>query len=62
MPTDDADRRKGPGGPGPRPMREQAKRHIERDRDAQKARNPLVEPRSRWQRVVRYVRGRSGRR
>jgi hypothetical protein len=45
-----------------RQIHEQVKRSVERDRDAQKTRNPLAQPQSRWQRVVRYVWGRSGKR
>ena len=62
MPTDDPDKMKGPGGLTLRQIHEQVKKSVERDRDAQKMRNPLAQPQSRWQRVVRYVWGRSGRR
>jgi hypothetical protein len=62
MATDDPDKLKGPGGLTMRQIHDQVKKSVERDRDAQKMRNPLVQPRSRWQRVVRYVWGRSGKR
>jgi hypothetical protein len=62
MPTDDPDKLKGPGGLTMRQIHEQVKKSVERDRDAQKMRNPLARGESRWQRVVRYVWGRSGRR
>jgi hypothetical protein len=62
MATDDPDKLKGPGGLTMRQIHEQVKRSVERDRDAQKTRNPLIQPQSRWQRVVRYVWGRSGKR
>jgi hypothetical protein len=62
MPTDDPDKLKGPGGLTLRQIHEQVKKSVERDREAQKMRNSLAQPQSRWQRVVRYVWGRSGRR
>jgi hypothetical protein len=45
-----------------RRIHEQVKKSVGRDRDAQKMRNPLAQQQSRWQRLVRYVWGRSGRR
>ncbi len=62
MPSDDPDRPKGPGGLGLRQAHEPAKSGVARDRAAQKTRNPLAERQARWQRLVRYVWGRSGRR
>jgi len=62
MATDDPDKLKGPGGMTMRQIHEQVKKSVARDRDAQKVRNPLTQPQSRWQRVVRYVWGRSGKR
>lgn len=62
MPTDDPDRLQGPGGLSLRQVHEQVKRSVARDRAAQKTRNPLAQPQTRWQRLVRYVWGRSGRR
>jgi hypothetical protein len=61
MATDDPDKLKGPGGLTLRQVHEQVKKSVARDRDAQKMRNPLAQPQSRWRRVVRYVWGRSGR-
>jgi hypothetical protein len=62
MATDDPDKLKGPGGLTMRRIHEQVKKSVGRDRDAQKMRNPLAQQQSRWQRLVRYVWGRSGRR
>ena len=56
------DQLKGPGGLTMRQIHEQVKKSAERDRAAQKVHNPLVQPQNRWQRFVRYVWGRSGRR
>ncbi len=56
------DQMKGPGGLTMRQIHEQVKNSVARDRAAQKVRNPLVQPQNRWQRLVRYVWGRSGRR
>ncbi|MGB8434815.1 MAG: hypothetical protein WCE38_11185 [Burkholderiales bacterium] len=56
------DRMKGPGGMTLRQIHEQVKKSVERDRAAQRVHNPLVQPQNRWQRLVRYVWGRSGRR
>ena len=57
-----ADQTKGPGGLTMRQIHAQVKKSVERDRAAQKMHNPLVQPQNRWQRFVRYVWGRSGRR
>jgi hypothetical protein len=61
--TDDPDpeQLKGPGGMTLREIHEQVRKSVERDREAQAA-HKLVAPKSRWQRWVRYVWGRSGRR
>jgi len=59
---DPADQIKGPGGLTMRQIHEQVKKSVERDRTTQKVHNPLVQPQNRWQRFVRYVWGRSGRR
>jgi hypothetical protein len=64
--TDDSDpdKVKGPGGLTLRQIHEQVQKSVERDRDreAQATRNSRAPPQSRWQRWVRYVWGRSGRR
>ncbi|MFL9933067.1 hypothetical protein P0D88_28500 [Paraburkholderia sp. RL18-103-BIB-C] len=62
--TDDSDpdKEKGPGGLTLRQIYEQVQKSVDRDRDEQAARNTLAPQRSRWQRWVRYVWGRSGRR
>ncbi len=62
MGTDDPGKLKGPGGMTMREVHEQVKKSVARDRAAEKPRNPLTQPQSRWQRVMRYVWGRSGRR
>jgi hypothetical protein len=63
-PDQDADAppelRKGPGGLTMREIHAQVKRSVERDRAAQRTRNPLVQPQNRWQRFVRYVWDRKG--
>jgi hypothetical protein len=56
------DRMRGPGGMTLRQIHEQVRKSVERDRAAQKVHNPLAQPQNRWQRLVRYVWGRSGRR
>jgi hypothetical protein len=56
------DQIKGPGGLTMRQIHEQVKKSAERDRQTQKVHNPLAQPQNRWQRLVRYVWGRSGRR
>jgi len=58
----DPDKLKGPGGLTLRQIHEQVQKSVERDRDAQATRNAVAPPKSRWQRWVRYVWGRSGRR
>jgi len=62
LPDDLPDRMKGPGGMTLRQIHEQVRKSVERDRAAQRVHNPLVQPQNRWQRLVRYVWGRSGRR
>lgn len=61
-PPESPDLQKGPGGLTMRQIHAQVKQSVERDRAAEKVRNPLMQPQNRWQRVVRYVWGRSGRR
>jgi hypothetical protein len=61
-PDPDPDELKGPGGMSLRQIHEQVQKSIERDRAAQAAHHASEAPRSRWQRWVRYVWGRSGRR
>lgn len=58
----DPDKLKGPGGMTLRQIHEQVQKSVERDRDEQARHRPLTPPQSRWQRWVRYVWGRSGRR
>ncbi|WP_158906197.1 hypothetical protein [Burkholderia sp. L27(2015)] len=58
----DPDNLKGPGGLTLRQIHEQVQKSVERDRGAQATRDHLAPPQSRWQRWVRYVWGRSGRR
>jgi hypothetical protein len=58
----DPDKLKGPGGLTLRQIFEQVQKSAARDREAQAARKVPAQPQSRWQRVVRYVWGRSGRR
>ena len=62
--TDDSDpdKLKGPGGLTLRQIHEQVQKSVERDREEQASRNAIAPQRSRWQRWVRYVWGRSGRR
>jgi hypothetical protein len=55
MAQHDPDKLKGPGGLTLRQVHEQVRKSVERDRDAQKMRNPLAQKTSRWQRFVRYV-------
>jgi len=55
MPNNHPDKLKGPGGLTLRQIHEQVKRSAERDRQAQVTQNKLAQPRSRWQRFVRYV-------
>jgi hypothetical protein len=56
----DPDQLKGPGGLTLRQIRKQVQKSVARDREAQ--RNAQARPQSRWQRMVRFVWGRSGRR
>ena len=58
----DPDKLKGPGGLTLRQIHEQVQESVERDREAQAARNSIAPQESRWQRWTRYVWGRSGRR
>lgn len=58
----DPDKLKGPGGLTLRQIHEQVQKSVERDRKEQASRNAVAAQRSRWQRWVRYVWGRSGRR
>jgi len=60
-PPSDPDELKGPGGMTLRQIHEQVQRSVQRDREAQAAHNAIA-PKTRWQRWVRYVWGRSGRR
>jgi hypothetical protein len=62
MATDDPDKPKGPGGLTMRQIHDQVRKSAERDREGPKARRPLAQPQTRWQRFMRYVWGRSGRR
>jgi hypothetical protein len=56
MAENDPDKLKGPGGLTLRQVHEQVRKSAARDREAQKARNPLVQKPNRWQRFVRCVR------
>jgi hypothetical protein len=58
----DPDKLKGPGGLSMRQLHEQVQKSVARDREAAISRNSLAQPQNRWQRFVRYVWGRSGRR
>jgi hypothetical protein len=58
----DPDKLKGPGGMTLREIHEQVQKSVERDRQALAARHGDTPPQGRWQRWVRYVWGRSGRR
>jgi hypothetical protein len=55
MAQHDPDKLKGPGGLTLRQVHEQVRKSVERDREAQKMKNPLALRASRWQRFVRYV-------
>ncbi|MDP9646454.1 hypothetical protein [Paraburkholderia caledonica] len=61
-PDSDPDKLKGPGGMTLRQIHEQVQKSVERDREAQAAHRSSAPPQGRWQRLVRYVWGRSGRR
>jgi hypothetical protein len=60
-PDSDPDKLKGPGGMTPRQAHKQGRKSVQRDREAPATHNSPA-PKSRWQRWVRYVWGRSGRR
>jgi hypothetical protein len=55
MAQHDPDKLKGPGGLTLRQVHEQVRKSVERDREAQKMKNPLAQKTNRWQRFVRYV-------
>jgi hypothetical protein len=58
----DPDKMKGPGGLTLRQVHEQVRKSVARDTEARKMKNTIAQKPSRWQRVVRYVWGRSGKR
>jgi hypothetical protein len=58
----DQDEPKGPGGLTLRQIHEQVRKSVERDREEQAKHSATAAQQSRWQRWVRYVWGRSGRR
>jgi len=58
----DPNKLKGPGGVSMRELHQLVKKGHARDQAAGKQHNKLAQPQNRWQRVVRYVWGRSGRR
>ncbi|SAK92150.1 hypothetical protein AWB81_04989 [Caballeronia arationis] len=60
-PDSDPDKLKGPGGMTLRQIHEQVQKSVQRDCEAQAVHNSPTQ-KSRWQRWVRYVWGRSGRR
>ena len=64
LPTDkpDPDNIKGPGGLTLRQIHQQVQNSVARDRETQAQRNALATRENRWQRLVKYVWGRSGRR
>ena len=55
MAENDPDKLKGPGGLTMRQIHEQVWKSVQRDREAQKMKNQLVQKPNRWQRFVRYV-------
>ena len=57
----DPDALKGPGGMTMRELHELVKKSQQRDL-AERARNKGAQPQSRWQRAIRYVWARSGKR
>jgi hypothetical protein len=57
----DPDKLKGPGGMTMRELHELVKRSAQRDQ-AQRPPGKLTQPQSRWQRAIRYVWGKSGKR
>jgi hypothetical protein len=62
MAENDPDKLKGPGGLTLRQIHEQVRNSVARDKEAQKMKNPLAQKQNRWQRLVRYVWARSGKR
>lgn len=62
MAENDPDKLQGPGGLTLRQIHEQVRKSAARDREAQKMKNPLAQRANRWQRLVRYVWGKSGKR
>jgi hypothetical protein len=58
----DPDKLKGPGGLTMRELHEQVRKSVARDREVRITRESPAQPQNRWQRFVRYVWGRSGRR
>jgi hypothetical protein len=61
-PGSDPDELKGPGGMTLRQIHEQVRKSVVRDRETQDAHKLPAPPQRQWQRWVRYVWGRSGRR
>lgn len=61
-PDADPDKLTGPGGMTLRQIHDQVQKSVERDREARVKRDAPAPPQYRWQRWVRYVWGRSGRR
>jgi hypothetical protein len=61
-PDADPDKLKGPGGMTLRQIHEQVQKSVQRDRAELAAHHASAPPQGRWQRWVRYVWGRSGRR
>ena len=55
MAENDPDKLKSPGGLTLKQIHEQVQKSVQRDREAQKMRNPLAQKTNRWQRFVRYV-------
>jgi hypothetical protein len=58
----DPDKLKGPGGLTLRQIHEQVQKSVERDREEQATHKATAARPGKWQRWVRYVWGRSGRR
>ncbi|MGA7777626.1 MAG: hypothetical protein WCA85_07910 [Paraburkholderia sp.] len=61
-PASDPDKLTGPGGMTLRQIHEQVQKSVERDSAVQAVHKSQASSQSRWQRWVRYVWGRSGRR
>ncbi|OAJ52122.1 hypothetical protein A6V36_18565 [Paraburkholderia ginsengiterrae] len=61
-PDSEPDKLTGPGGMTLRQIHDQVQKSVERDREAQARHHATAPQQSRWQRWVRYVWGRSGRR